>query len=1387
MSNLAILMAICCVAKHFMMAAHLRRGGAVARRPVTMRSDVALYSYADNIDTWTEVLSDDYDWEEVASSSTGVYLLASSAVHGTMLSTNSGASWKVPDSAFLPQEMGAVAMSSSGEYMIAGACTGYIYYSSTYGASWTAYESYSYCWTSMSMQANGRIAVAGAENFLLFISYNYGETWATLNVNTAVWTSVAIASNSSYIVAAAEDNGVFVSSNLGAVFTLAIAGADYWRGVACSQDGQLMFAVVEEGYIYQSTNYGDTFSMVLLSPYNYWTDISCSSTCEIVAATSEYSVIYLSTDFGVSWYESTSPDLQWSSIAATADGSRFIAAAYTTGLYIGTLSVAPSVAPTVAPTRAPTAPTVSPSVAPSLGPTMFPTLAPTPSPSVFPTLAPSQLPTIAPTIGPSQSPTISPSMAPSEIPTLAPSPAPSQFPTLAPSIGPSKEPSLAPSHHPTRVPTFAPTSTSYMTYLTNVSLANVSAATLDPASQQALATTTAECSGLPQNDVIFVSACDAVPETGFALQDVVYTMIATMQISVDCTSDTEAFDYYKTYTGVLQEDIDTGVYTAVLQSSSALYAATATADAEAVGCSFSEYEFISTVPTMSPTAAPADDKTEFSLLAIAVTAPAVLMFIVVIAVLSLRNAHVAALNQLNSLVAELVDIMVKSLVVYLSLTLMISYSSAAVGSVSFVAFILLLVSKVLVAMLWLLVVVLVMRPSRDDMRARALTDSSEVMERSTTSMKRGPRLFLVLLLYKDALKTKLEVTMISLLVTVSVFDITLFRLLPWVRTDHTTAMQGFPTLLTMRCCLYGTFASHFIQSIAMILRISVENSSGESMSEKQQQEAYLLLAFTIFNVIRSSVSLMLAIQVVNTDKAKLVVVNEQDVNALADFVVATKSMPNPPSAPGSSPGSVKKTFMTPGLISQMLFHGSKSIHSGSVNGKETTVTGNPIQSADERSRSSEVAQPPPVPAFIGRDHRMSSAEVSSLSGLSDPGELDDRGIRFSTAHPYADETVDVLRFQLQKAGKVPVQFMPLDQLQGEIAGIFNAANQGLPFDEGRLDYLLLCLDCNPEYRIQKEQETLRWRAENEAFLQESLMTMRGYVPPHIFRASQQSLEEEDGLSPALAKRLLAKKCLWLLRLNSKDIGRLHIAELNGRFNPAAQGLDVVEAAALFACLPPTFSLDSDGKKERWRASMEQQVKDLLVQLQKGTLPNPKRRNPVYASQPPQFISRESLHVMNTAAALQHDHPRDSFKLLTVPRQTVAGMPGTPGFPSNVGKEEVVEEVQDDSSMSRVAYGRKMMMQNSAASSAANSTQSSTRRQSQKSTVAGAETKEGDGAVPGEKVHISRASFHKPQQQSEAGGRPLRDAISAALMRRTSARMSFRATETAKSSAPTDDL
>jgi hypothetical protein len=136
--------------------------------------------------------------------------------------------------------------------------------------------------------------------------------------------------------------------------------------------------------------------------------------------------------------------------------------------------------------------------------------------------------------------------------------------------------------------------------------------------------------------------------------------------------------------------------------------------------------------------------------------------------------------------------------------------------------------------------------------------------------------------------------------------------------------------------------------------------------------------------------------------------------------------------------------------------------------------------------------------------------------------------------------------------------------------------------------------------------------------------MRGIIPPDIFTGSSEAIEQL-GLSSGLVKRLNSKKCLWLIRMDVNQINKLHEAELLGKYNYAAQNLDIVETAAIYASLPATFTLDSTGRKTTWRQGLVVALRQMITMKDNGTLRSVMMRNPVYKdADAALFLERETL-------------------------------------------------------------------------------------------------------------------------------------------------------------------
>lgn len=106
-----------------------------------------------------------------------------------------------------------------------------------------------------------------------------------------------------------------------------------------------------------------------------------------------------------------------------------------------------------------------------------------------------------------------------------------------------------------------------------------------------------------------------------------------------------------------------------------------------------------------------------------------------------------------------------------------------------------------------------------------------------------------------------------------------------------------------------------------------------------------------------------------------------------------------------------------------------------------------------------------------------------------------------------------------------------------------------------------------------------------------------------------------GLSVEVAKRLLEKKALWLTRMSDMEIAKLHEADLHNRFQVHANGLDIIEIAAIYASTPDAFPNDPTGRKTAWLNSIELLLKRMLTEKNKGILPKHLKRASVYQTMP----------------------------------------------------------------------------------------------------------------------------------------------------------------------------
>lgn len=188
--------------------------------------------------------------------------------------------------------------------------------------------------------------------------------------------------------------------------------------------------------------------------------------------------------------------------------------------------------------------------------------------------------------------------------------------------------------------------------------------------------------------------------------------------------------------------------------------------------------------------------------------------------------------------------------------------------------------------------------------------------------------------------------------------------------------------------------------------------------------------------------------------------------------------------------------------------------------------------------------------------------------------------------------------------------MTLEEIQMEINAMQDKAERGEYIDEKRFDFLLEAQENHPEFRALMEEERENWIESVSEFVENCLERTRSFVPVNVFDSTFDDLVSL-GLSQELSKRILQRQCLWLVRMSRDEISRLHESDLLGRFNSLQQNLDIIETAAIYAALPDEFLNDTRQNKVGWKKSVEDNLRQMLMDNDSDDLPDFKIRNPAY--------------------------------------------------------------------------------------------------------------------------------------------------------------------------------
>ena len=227
----------------------------------------------------------------------------------------------------------AVASSADGTKLAAVTSGELIYVSTNSGSTWTAAGAPARLWWSVASSADGTTLLAGADDNL-YISTNSGSTWRTNGPPIDSTYVVAVSADGTKWLAGAY-SGLYTSTNVGATWNkAAISGTAACTSAAGSADGTTWIAVGSTVLV--STNSGATWTATGLVPCygNQWPLVVAAADGRRMAALDfQFSAsvpgLYVSTNAGASWTAAPEPDALVYSLACPGDGTRLLASTQT--------------------------------------------------------------------------------------------------------------------------------------------------------------------------------------------------------------------------------------------------------------------------------------------------------------------------------------------------------------------------------------------------------------------------------------------------------------------------------------------------------------------------------------------------------------------------------------------------------------------------------------------------------------------------------------------------------------------------------------------------------------------------------------------------------------------------------------------------------------------------------------------------------------------------------------------------------------------------------------------------------------------------------------------------------------------------------------------------
>ena len=309
-----------------------------------------IYRSSDSGQTWTQSSAPYEDWASVAISADGTLQLAVANAQrspvtqlefggGLCISIDAGVTWTWTPT----PPPGITWWRSSGIRCKADGRQWFLNSDQTY----TSRDS-GRTWEAVGGQASATALVVSADGYRIMAGgyppqrHPYAGRWRFLDLPNAGVDRITLSPDGARWVAAGYPGVTLTSTNSGTTWTRASTPATNLMSFTSSTDGTRCVVVnYWPGAVYSSTDSGATWIQAATTPMS-WTDLAASADGTRLAATATDSrdqwgillsrgAIYSSSDSGRTWSPSDAPTNDWSTIACSADGSRWIAGSWRPG------------------------------------------------------------------------------------------------------------------------------------------------------------------------------------------------------------------------------------------------------------------------------------------------------------------------------------------------------------------------------------------------------------------------------------------------------------------------------------------------------------------------------------------------------------------------------------------------------------------------------------------------------------------------------------------------------------------------------------------------------------------------------------------------------------------------------------------------------------------------------------------------------------------------------------------------------------------------------------------------------------------------------------------------------------------------------------------------